>query len=63
VNVNVSSCGMLSKKERCLDKQIFSHYLPCYKRCMCGNLLMQILNICYRFNLCFIQLCFMAVAA
>ena len=61
MNVNVSSCGMLSKKERCLDEQIFSQYLPCYKRCMCGNLLMQTLSTCYRFNFCFIQLCFMAV--
>ena len=24
MNVNVSSCGMLSKKEKCLDEQIFS---------------------------------------
>ena len=61
VNVNVSSCGTLSKNERCLYKQIFSQYLSCYKRYMCGNLLMQILSTCYHFNLCFIQLCFMAV--
>ena len=61
MNVNVSSCGMLIKKEKSLNEQIFSQYLPCYKRCMCGNSLMQILSTCYRFNLCFIQLCFMAV--
>ena len=61
VNVNVSSCYMLSKKERCLDEQIFSQYLSCYKRWMCGNSLMQILSTCYLFNLCFIHLFFMAV--
>lgn len=61
VYVNVSSCGMLSRKERCLDEQIFSQYLPRYKMCMCGNSLMQILSTYYCFNLCFIQLCFMTV--
>lgn len=54
VKVNVSSYGKLSKKERCLNEQICSQYLPCYKRCMCGTMLMQILSTCYHFNLCFI---------